>query len=174
MKLKFRPDEIYQLIDQLLAGVKYLHGYNIIHRDLKPENIFLTQDLYIKIGDFGLASLLQIGEYTKISMGTRRYMSPEVIRNQETKLEPDIWAAGCTIYEILTLIKAFNGSDPYEISKKIVEGRYDKSLLNEGNNCSDGLSKLVQSMLTVDRKSRPDIFTIYCNYLNISLIYLYL
>ena len=167
MKLKFRPDEIYQLIDQLLAGVKYLHGYNIIHRDLKPENIFLTQDLYIKIGDFGLASLLQIGEYTKISMGTRRYMSPEVIRNRETKLEPDIWAAGCTIYEILTLIKAFNGSDPYEISKKIVEGRYDKSLLNEGNNCSDGLSKLVQSMLTVDRKSRPDIFTIYCNYYNL-------
>ena len=172
MKLKFRPDEIYQLIDQLLAGVKYLHGYNIVHRDLKPDNIFLTQDLYLKIGDFGLASLLQIGEYTKINIGTRRYMAPEVFRNQETKLEPDIWAVGCIIYEILTLTKAFNGSDPYEISKNIVEGRYNKSLLNEGNNCSKGLSKLVQSMLIVDRKSRPDIFTIYCNYLDISRIYL--
>ena len=143
MKLKFRPEEIYQLIDQLLAGVKYLHGYNIVHRDLKPENIFLTQDLYLKIGDFGLASLLQMEEYTRINIGTRRYMAPEVFRNQKTKLEPDIWAVGCIIYEILTLTKAFNGSDPYEISKNIVEGRYKKSLLNVRNNCSKGLLRKI-------------------------------
>ena len=164
MELRFRPDEIYQLVDQLIFGVKYLHKNNIVHRDLKPDNIFLTQDLNIKFGDFGLASNLQIGEYTKIDMGTLIYMSPELIRQQEHKLEPDIWAVGCIIYEILTLTKAFNGIDPFEIQMKIANGKFDISLLNEENHCSKGLSELVQSMLTVDRKSRPDIFTIYCNY----------
>ena len=164
MELRFRPDEIYQLVDQLIYGVKYLHKNNIVHRDLKPDNIFLTQDLNIKFGDFGLASNLQIGEYTKIDMGTLIYMAPELIRQQEHKLEPDIWAVGCIIYEILTLTKAFNGIDRLEIQTKIANGKFDINLLNEENHCSKGLSVLVQSMLTVDRKSRSDIFTISCKY----------
>ena len=170
-QLKFQPNEIKSLIDQLVFGVKYLHQNNVVHRDLKPDNIFLTSDRYVKFGDFGLASVLQMGDYTKIDMGSLKYMAPEIIKTQPTKFEPDIWSLGCIIYEIITLTQAFNGPIPYKIQKKIRKGRYNKDLLNEANHGSEGLSKLVQSMLTVDRKHRPDIFTISGNYLYSVYIY---
>ena len=44
---------------QILDGVNYLHQNKIIHRDLKLGNLFLSDDLQVKIGDFGLATRLE-------------------------------------------------------------------------------------------------------------------
>lgn len=44
---------------QILDGVNYLHQHKIIHRDLKLGNLFLSDDLQVKIGDFGLATRLE-------------------------------------------------------------------------------------------------------------------
>ena len=44
---------------QLLRGLKYLHSANVLHRDLKPENLLINlEDLVLKIGDFGMARIL--------------------------------------------------------------------------------------------------------------------
>lgn len=44
---------------QLLRGLKYLHSSNVLHRDLKPSNLLINlEDLVLKIGDFGMARIL--------------------------------------------------------------------------------------------------------------------
>ena len=55
---------------QLLDGIRYMHRRSIIHRDLKLGNLFLTKDMHLKIGDFGLAaSLKHDGERKKYVFG---------------------------------------------------------------------------------------------------------
>ncbi len=48
-------------MQQLLAGVEYIHQNGIVHRDLKPENLLLDQHKNIKIVDFGLSNQYRKG-----------------------------------------------------------------------------------------------------------------
>lgn len=52
------PEARYYM-SQILVGCMYLHDAKIIHRDLKLGNLFLDDDMNIKIGDFGLATVVQ-------------------------------------------------------------------------------------------------------------------
>ncbi|TTD92259.1 Mitogen-activated protein kinase 6 [Bagarius yarrelli] len=93
---------------QLLRGLKYIHSANVLHRDLKPANLFVnTEDLVLKIGDFGLARIMDPHYSHKghLSEGlvTKWYRSPRLLLspNNYTKAI-DMWAAGCIFAEMLT------------------------------------------------------------------------
>ena len=43
----------------MALAIKHIHDRKILHRDLKTQNIFMNQDGSIKIGDFGIARVLQ-------------------------------------------------------------------------------------------------------------------
>ena len=59
----------------LLEGLLYLHRLKVVHRDLKLDNFFITEDLDIKIGDFGLAA--RITNKTRHTIcGTPNYIAP--------------------------------------------------------------------------------------------------
>jgi NIMA (never in mitosis gene a)-related kinase len=63
-KLKYRKKQLLneeQIIDwfiQITLALQYMHERSILHRDLKTQNIFLTRYEIIKIGDLGIAKIL--------------------------------------------------------------------------------------------------------------------
>ncbi|KAM4747712.1 mitogen-activated protein kinase 6 [Rhinophrynus dorsalis] len=112
---------------QLLRGLKYIHSANVLHRDLKPANLFInTEDLVVKIGDFGLARIMDPHYSHKghLSEGlvTKWYRSPRLLLspNNYTKAI-DMWAAGCIFAEMLTGKTLFAGAHELEQMQLILE-----------------------------------------------------
>ncbi|XP_068597915.1 mitogen-activated protein kinase 6 [Brachionichthys hirsutus] len=112
---------------QLLRGLKYIHSANVLHRDLKPANLFVnTEDLVLKIGDFGLARIMDPHYSHKghLSEGlvTKWYRSPRLLLspNNYTKAI-DMWAAGCIFAEMLTGRTLFAGAHELEQMQLILE-----------------------------------------------------
>uniref|UniRef100_A0A8C8SG26 Mitogen-activated protein kinase 4 n=1 Tax=Pelusios castaneus TaxID=367368 RepID=A0A8C8SG26_9SAUR len=122
------PEEHAKLfMYQLLRGLKYIHSANILHRDLKPANIFIsTEDLVLKIGDFGLARIVDQHYshkgYLSEGLVTKWYRSPRLLLspNNYTKAI-DMWAAGCILAEMLTGRMLFAGSHELEQMQLILE-----------------------------------------------------
>eukprot|EP00913_Durusdinium_trenchii_P003182 g2942.t1 len=124
------------------AALAYLHGreHPIIHRDLKPLNMFLTKDLEVKIGDFGLAKVMPSRLYActdqapKMSggVGTWRYMAPEVVRYEQYDEKVDIYAFSLIIYFIFSGRQPFYsfGKDPRMILRAYRAGEEPRPSLN--------------------------------------------
>ncbi|KAI1368443.1 kinase-like domain-containing protein [Xylaria arbuscula] len=89
--------DIKFIIRQILEAIHYLHQHQIAHRDLKPENIFLatgpTLPARIIVGDLGFAKAAASGRMTS-SVGTERFIAPEVYSGQSYGREVDIWSVG--------------------------------------------------------------------------------
>ncbi|KAI9312344.1 kinase-like domain-containing protein, partial [Dichotomocladium elegans] len=94
---------------QILDGVAYLHSIGIAHRDLKPENL-LIHDRFIKITDFGVASVMRDCWHRENQRcyglcGTVCYAAPEVFAHgcQDGYLgdKADMWSVGTIFYVLL-------------------------------------------------------------------------
>ena len=88
--------------EQVARGLSYAHSRRVIHRDVKPGNVFITNEGDAKLGDFGLARVVNEVQIKKTEIkGTPLYMAPEQIRGSDIDFRADIYALGCTMYEVL-------------------------------------------------------------------------
>ncbi|WVZ18758.1 hypothetical protein V8G54_006080 [Vigna mungo] len=90
---------------QILEGLHYLHSNNppIIHRDLKCDNIFVNGNQgEVKIGDLGLAAILQQANSAHSVIGTPEFMAPELYEEEYNELV-DIYAFGMCLLELVTV-----------------------------------------------------------------------
>lgn len=79
---------------ETVRAVDYMHRNGVIHRDLKLENILLTDDLGVKICDFGWAIEMDHPTRRMSESGTVEYMAPEIFQRTPQTAKVDIWALG--------------------------------------------------------------------------------
>jgi len=97
---------------EVLAGLEAAHAHGVIHRDLKPQNLFFAASGEAKIGDFGVAHLVDLGAtQTAGFIGTLAYMSPEQISGARLTFAADVYALGVTLFQALTGRLPFRGPD---------------------------------------------------------------
>ncbi|XP_039931894.1 serine/threonine-protein kinase Nek4 isoform X1 [Hirundo rustica] len=157
-KGKLLPEnQVVEWFVQISMALQYLHEKHILHRDLKTQNIFLTRTNIIKVGDLGIAKVLE-NQYDMAStlIGTPYYMSPELFSNKPYNYKSDVWALGCCVYEMATLKHAFNAKDMNSLAYRIIEGK----LPPMPKDYSPQLVEIIQTMLSKKPEERPSVKSI--------------
>jgi len=101
---RFPEDRALELARQVAAGLAAAHERGVIHRDLKPANVMLDASGRVRLMDFGLAAIGDVGD---IRVGTPAYMAPEQLEGREVTVKSDIYALGLVLYELFTGRRAF-------------------------------------------------------------------
>lgn len=150
----FHENQILDWFTQICLGLKHVHDRKILHRDLKCQNIFLTKSNIIKLGDFGIARVLNTTrENARTMVGTPYYLSPEIVDNRPYSFKSDIWSLGVILYELCSLRPPFDAPSIPQLALKIVKGAYTPL----PDKFSKDLRDLVSAMLTVDPSKRPTV-----------------
>jgi eukaryotic-like serine/threonine-protein kinase len=141
---------------QTCSVLAVAHQASLVHRDLKPGNLMLDLDGGIKVLDFGLAVALDLADHSQITrtgqtLGTPAYMAPEQIMASMSGPRTDLYALGCSLFEMLCGQPPFTGSTAYAVMSRQVEERPRSLRLVRGEVPAE-LERLVLALL----EKRPD------------------
>ncbi|BAN49439.1 bifunctional protein-serine/threonine kinase/phosphatase [Metapseudomonas resinovorans] len=100
---------------RLLKALGQLHRRNILHRDIKPENLHWGDDGELRLLDFGLAYCPGLSQDEAHSLpGTPSYIAPEAFSGAAPSPRQDLYAAGVTLYQLLTAHYPFGEIEPFQ------------------------------------------------------------
>lgn len=108
---------------QLMVALAHMRQHGIIHADMKPDNILIGKgNQTVKICDLGTA--LEIKDVMASPyLASRFYRPPEVILGCDFNYAVDVWALGCTLFELFTGRVLLNSKSNNDHLKKIMDLR---------------------------------------------------
>jgi serine/threonine protein kinase len=150
-----KESSILYYFSQICLAMEYLHSRHILHRDIKTMNVFLMKNGAVKLGDFGISTVLRntMGMANTVC-GTPYYFSPELCRNRPYNNKSDIWALGVLLYECATGGRhPFDGTSMNQLMQRIVKGNYAPL----SSQYSSDFRKMVDWCLQKEPARRPSI-----------------
>jgi len=144
----------------LILCLQYIHSEGIVHRDIKPGNLMITLEGILKVSDFGVAERLSSFEdmsYCSKTQGSPAFQPPEIASGAErfSGVKGDVWAAGISLFYIVTGEYPFAGNTVYTLFENIARAEYviPTSLQRE----HPQLALLITGMLEPDKNKRLSV-----------------
>ncbi|KAF9674946.1 hypothetical protein SADUNF_Sadunf10G0180600 [Salix dunnii] len=160
-KGRLSEDEACFYAAEVVDALEYIHSMGLIHRDIKPENLLLTAEGHVKIADFGSVKPMQDSCITVLPnaasddkactfVGTAAYVPPEVLHSSPATFGNDLWALGCTLYQMLSGTSPFKDASEWLIFQRIIarDIRFPDYFSEEARD-------LIDHLLDIDPSRRP-------------------
>lgn len=148
-----------KIVEQAAEGLYYMHTKDWIHLDIKPDNYLVSRDGVVKLIDFTIAQkkkkgLSKLFHSAKTAQGTRSYMAPEQIRRKVCDERSDVYAFGCTLFELVTAKPPYTGETPDDLLNKHLTASIPSPIVHN-DNVNRAFADLVRSMMSKKPDSRP-------------------
>lgn len=142
---RFCRSEVMNIFAQCCLGLEHTHAKHVLHRDLKSQNIFLTKAGVVKLGDFGIAKVLDhTTAKAESRVGTPYYVSPEVCDGRPYNLKADIWSLGVVLYELAALEPPFKANNLVTLVLRILQSEPRPLSSEFGEDMQDIVSRALQ------------------------------
>jgi len=164
--LRGGPQEIAyfapKFVEQGSEALFYMHSKGWVHRDIKPDNFLISDAAEVKLIDFAISERMKTGlsaffgkmfAGTK-TQGTRSYISPEQIRNQNLDARSDIYSFGCVLFELITGKPPYTGDNADDLLNKHLNAAIP-AVLVFNNNVTQEFSDLIRRMMAKRKEDRP-------------------
>jgi len=152
-----------QMCGEIADGMAYLEKNKFVHRDLAARNCLVSDDLTVKIADFGLAVDVYETDYYRI--GTRgilpvRWMSPESLKDGVFDSRSDVWSYGVVLWEVVTdAQQPYQGRQHEQVTRLVIDGGY----MLQPKQCTTRLYELMLMCWQYSPAMRPTFLEIVKN-----------
>lgn len=147
--------EIYQMAIEIADGMAYLSAKKFVHRDLAARNCMVSDDMTVKIGDFGMTrDVYETDYYRKGTKGLLpvRWMAPESLKDGVFTINSDVWSYGVVLWEMATLAsQPYQGLSNDQVLRYVIDG----GLMERPENCPDKLYTLMRHCWQHKPSARP-------------------
>ena len=155
----FEEDYIWSLVIQILNLLKFIQQNENIKIDINPSKILLMNNGSLKVFDYGIDLIANIGLSSSISPNNDFTTPPEFVKEKFKTFDENasnIWRAGCIIYQLCTLKHVFEFESMFDMQIKLSQfkGVYK---LNIDNKYSKDFEILLSKMLIAEPEKRATI-----------------
>lgn len=153
--------DLLNIARQISSGMVYLSERKFVHRDLATRNCLVSDDMVVKISDFGLSQKIYAANYYKGNEHDAipiRWMPLESILYSKFTVESDVWAFGVVLWEIFSFaLQPYYGMTHEEVVKFIKEG----NILVCPDNTPAPIYNLMKACWNRKPANRPSFKTIF-------------
>lgn len=149
-------EDVREIVQQIVVGLRAFHRQEMVHQDLKPENIMIDRNGTVKIIDFGSTRIAGIEEITtplerNNMLGTRNYTAPEYLQGLKGNNISDIYSLGVITYEMLV------GQLPYGkkelTARRLQRARY-QPMMQLNPDVAPWVDKVLEKAVSIERSHR--------------------
>ncbi|ORC92017.1 putative p21-activated kinase 3 [Trypanosoma theileri] len=155
-RVKFTEIQLSTIMREVLLALQCLHHAKCMHRDVKSDNILLSSRGEVKLGDFGLATLVSAPKGTRRTVvGTPYWMAPEVASGKPYNIKADIWSAGILFIELCDGKPPLMGIHPVRALLKVCTG--PPPVMKSAKKWSETCQEFAKYLLVKDPVERPSV-----------------
>ena len=145
---------VRQILSEACEALRALHSAGLVHRDLKPANLMLGRDGKVTVVDLGIVQRVTDGhDAGGHTVGTPKYMAPEMLSEEEVTHLADIYSLGVVGYHCLAGKPPFDGPTPMAILYKQAHEE-PPALTAQASGITAHMSEVIHQALSKDQKQR--------------------